>query len=159
AELQSERKVLADQARRAMAAVENRFEGIALTGRRVLFLVDMSGSMELVDERTPDANKWLGVRETVTKIMRSLPDLEKFQVLVFANRVSYLLGNEGRWLNYDPKISADRVMQALAAIRPQGSTNMYDAFETAFRFRTDGLDTIYVLSDGLPNAGPGLTAQ
>jgi hypothetical protein len=159
AELQSEKKLLSDQARRAQAAVENRFEGIALTGRRVLFLVDMSGSMELVDERTPDASKWLGVRETLAKIMRSLPDLERFQVLIFANRVSYLLGNEGRWLQYDPKTSTDRVVQALAAIRPQGSTNMYDAFETAFRFRADGLDTIYVLSDGLPNAGPGLTAE
>jgi predicted nucleic acid-binding Zn-ribbon protein len=158
AELQSEKKQLADQTRRAMAVVENRFEGIALTGRRVLFLVDMSGSMELVDERTPDASKWRGVRETVAKIMRSLPDLDKFQILIFANRVSYLLGNEGRWFNYDPKTSTDRVVQALAAIRPQGSTNMYDAFETAFRFRADGLDTIYVLSDGLPNAGPGLTA-
>ena len=156
AELQGEKKRLSEQASRALAAVENRFEGITLTGRRVVFLVDMSGSMELVDERTPDAHKWLGVRETLTKIMRSLPDLEKFQVVVFSDKVSYLLGNEGLWLEYDPKVSADRVGKALAAIRPQGSTNMYTAFETAFRFRAAGLDTIYVLSDGLPNSGPGL---
>jgi archaellum component FlaC len=159
AELQSEKKLLAEQARRAVAAVENRFEGIALTGRRVVFLVDMSGSMELVDERTPDASKWVGVRETLAKVMGSLPDLEKFQVILFANRVSYLLGKEGLWLDYDPKTSTDRVLQALAATRPLGSTNMYDAFETAFRFRAAGLDTIYVLSDGLPNSGPGLTAE
>jgi hypothetical protein len=159
AQLESERKSLADQASRALAAVENRFEGIALTGRRVIFLVDMSGSMELVDERTPDANKWIGVRETLAKVMRSLPDLEKFQVLLFANRVSYPLGNEGLWLDYDPQTSAKRITQALANVRPLGSTNMYDAFEAAFRFRAAGLDTIYVLSDGLPNAGPGLTPE
>lgn len=159
AELQGEKKQLADQASRALAAVENRFEGIALTGRRVVFLVDMSGSMELVDERTPDANKWRGVRETLVKIMRSLPDLEKFQVLLFANKVTYLLGNEGLWLDYHPKTSPDQVAQALAAVRPLGSTNMYDVFEAAFRFRPAGLDTIYVLSDGLPNAGPGLTQE
>ena len=158
-ELQDENKRLADRASRALAAAENRFEGITLTGRRVVFLVDMSGSMELVDERTPDANKWIGVRETLAKIMRSLPDLEKFQVLIFSNRVSYLAGNDGLWINYDPKTSVDRVVKALAAIRPLGSTNMYDAFETAFRFRAAGLDTIYVLSDGLPNSGPGLTAE
>jgi hypothetical protein len=157
AELQGEKKRLSEQTSRALAAAENRFEGITLTGRRVVFLVDMSGSMELVDERTPDAHKWLGVRETLTKIMRSLPDLEKFQVLVFSDKVTYLLGNEGLWLEYDPKGSADRVGKALAAIRPLGSTNMYTAFETAFRFRAAGLDTIYVLSDGLPNSGPGLT--
>jgi predicted nucleic acid-binding Zn-ribbon protein len=158
-QLQREKKALAEQANRARAAAENRFEGIALTGRRVLFLVDMSGSMELVDERTPDANKWIGVRETVAKVMRSLPDLEKFQVLIFANRPSYLLGNDGQWLNYDPRTSTDEVLKKLAAIKPKGGTNMTDAFESAFGFRSIGLDTIYVLSDGLPNTGPGLTAE
>ncbi|HLJ94854.1 MAG TPA: VWA domain-containing protein [Gemmataceae bacterium] len=158
-ELEGEKKRLADQASRALAAVENRFEGITLTGRRVIFLVDMSGSMDLVDERTPDAQKWVGVREALAKIMRSLPELEKFQVLLFANKVSYLLGNEGQWLDYDPKTSADRVTLALASVRPLGSTNMYDAFEAAFRYRSAGLDTMYVLSDGLPNAGPGLTPE
>lgn len=159
ADLESEKKRLADQASRALAAFENRFEGITLTGRRVIFLVDMSGSMDLVDERTPDPNKWIGVRDTLAKIMRSLPDLEKFQVLLFSNKVTYLLGNDGVWLDYDPQTSAKRATQALAAIRPVGSTNMYDAFEAAFRFRKAGLDTIYVLSDGLPNAGPGLTQE
>jgi hypothetical protein len=155
--LQQERKSLADQALRARAAFENRFEGIALTGRRVIFLVDMSGSMELVDIRTPAANKWVGVRETLAKIMRSLSDLDKFQVIVFSEKISYLLGNDGRWLDFDAKTSVDHAVRALAATKPTGGTNMYDAFEAAFRYRSDGLDTIYVLSDGLPNMGPGLT--
>src|SRR5205823_3220225 len=47
--LERDKQALAAQASRALAAVENRFEGIALTGRRVVFLVDMSGSMDLVD--------------------------------------------------------------------------------------------------------------
>ena len=34
-------------------------------------------------------------------------------------------------------------------------TNMYAAFDEAFRFRSLGMDTIYVFSDGLPNDGPG----
>jgi hypothetical protein len=154
--LQQEKKSLADQASRARTALENRFEGIMLTGRRVVFLVDMSGSMDYVEERTPDPEKWKGVRQTLAKVMRSLNDLEKFQVILFANKISYLLGEDGRWLDYDPKASVDRVVQALAAIKPRGSTNMYSAFEAAFRFRSQGLDTIYVLSDGLPNDGPGL---
>ena len=36
---------------------------------------------------------------------------------------------------------------------------MYTALEAAFRFRSQGLDTIYLLSDGLPNMGEGLTPQ
>ncbi len=52
AALQSEKKKVESEAARVRAAAENRFAGIALTGRRVVFLVDMSGSMELVDENT-----------------------------------------------------------------------------------------------------------
>jgi hypothetical protein len=36
---------------------------------------------------------------------------------------------------------------------------MYAALEAAFRLRPAGLDTIYLLSDGLPNVGPGLTPE
>src|SRR5262249_29649044 len=120
-------------------------------------LVDMSGSMELIDIQTPAANKWVGVRQTLAKVMRSLPDLEKFQIIVFSEKASYLLGNDGRWLDFDPKTSVDHTVRALAAVKPSGGTNMHDAFEMAFRYRADGLDTVYVLSDGLPNLGPGLT--
>ena len=157
--LQKENSALAAQVGRVRAAAENRFEGIELTGRRVLFLVDMSGSMELVDEKTPDPKKWTGVRDAMVKIMRSLPDLQHFQVLLFSDRLQYLLGSDGAWIEYDPKKSADAAYAAINAIKPKGSTNMHAAMEAAFAFRTLGLDTIYLLSDGLPNDGPGLTPE
>src|SRR5262249_39942929 len=46
---------------------------------------------------------------------------------------------------------------ALAATKPKGNTNMYAALEGAFQFRAQGLDTVYLLSDGLPNIGEGLS--
>jgi hypothetical protein len=155
----AEGRTLAGQVARVRAAAEQRFEGIALTGKRVVFLVDMSGSMDLIDDRTAAPEKWPGVRDTVLKIMRSLPQLEKFQVLLFSDKASYLLGQDGRWLDYDPATSGDRVSAALAVIRPKGNTNMYAAFEAAFQYRAQGLDTIYLMSDGLPNIGEGLTAE
>jgi hypothetical protein len=144
---------------RVVASAEQRFEGIALTGRNVVFLVDMSGSMDLVDERTPDPLKWSGVREAVQKIMRSLPNLERFQVVLFSDRIAYPLGSEGRWLSYDAKSSPGQVTKVLAATPPKGNTNMYMAMDTAFQFRAQGLDTVYLFSDGLPNVGDGLTAE
>jgi hypothetical protein len=144
-------------ANRRVTAAENRFAGIALTGKRVVFLVDMSGSMELVDPETPAPSKWQGVRETVAKIMTSLPELEKFQIIVFAEQASFLLGDEGRWIEFDTKTSVDRASKALAKTKPEGGTNMYTALEAAFRLRAAGLDTIYLLSDGLPNVGEPLT--
>jgi hypothetical protein len=140
--------------------MERRFAGIALTGKNVVFLVDMSGSMELVDSQTSAPNKWVGVRETLAKVMRSLPSLEKYQVILFSDKVLYPLGQEDGWLTADPK-SANQVLETLAdkKYKPKGGTNMYAAFEAAFRLRARGLDTIYLFSDGLPNQGAGLTAE
>jgi predicted nucleic acid-binding Zn-ribbon protein len=158
AALQNEKKTLEGEAARVRAAAENRFAGIALTGRRVVFLVDKSGSMELVDEDTPAPRKWGEVGNTVARLMRSLPDLEKYQVIVFAETASLLLGGDEGWLDYDAQSSPERVLRGLAAVKPKGGTNMYAALEAAFRMRAKGLDTIYLLSDGLPNLGEGLNA-
>ncbi len=132
---QDDRRSLQAEAVRLRAAVDNRFAGIELTGRRVVFLVDMSGSMELVDEKTPAPAKWGEVGQTVARLMRSLPALEKYQVLVFAEKVSYLLGGADAWLDYDPRTSPERAQKALAATKPDGGTNMYAALEAAFRLR------------------------
>src|SRR5579885_2969479 len=153
-----EKKGLVAAAERERLAADNRFAGIQLTGRRVVFLVDMSGSMEYVDEKTVAPEKWSGVRETLAKIMRSLPELEKYQVILFSDTVRFLFDGEEGWLDYDGK-SAGRATAALWKVKPKGGTNMYAAFDAAFRFRAQGLDTIYLLSDGLPNMGEGLTAE
>ena len=46
-----------------------------MTGKRAVFVVDISGSMKLIDDKTPAPDKWPGVVETVAKVMRGLPDL------------------------------------------------------------------------------------
>jgi hypothetical protein len=147
------------EAVRLRTAAENRFAGITLTGKRVVFLVDMSGSMDSVDEKTPAPTKWPEVRNTVARLMRSLPELEKFQVIVFAEKASFLLGSDDEWLEYEARTSPDRAVEALAKIKPDGGTNMSAAMELAFRFRATGLDTVYLLSDGLPNDGDGLPSN
>jgi hypothetical protein len=156
--VRGEKNLLRAEADRIRAAADNRFAGITLTGRRVVFLVDMSGSMGYLDDKTEAPTKWLEVRNTVAKVMRSLPDLEQYQVIVFARDAKFLLPGKG-WLKYDPKASADGVVKSLAALKPTGGTDMYAALDAAFRLRVDELDTIYLLSDGLPNYGPGLTAE
>jgi hypothetical protein len=155
--LQTEKTQWRAETARVRAEADNRFAGITLTGRRVVFLVDMSGSMEYLDDNTPAPQKWVAVRETVAKIMRSLPELRKFQVVAFSSKAIFPLGNNGDWLDFDPATSADLVLKTLAAIKPTGGTNMYNAMETVFRLRPQGLDTIYFFSDGIPNIGEGVT--
>jgi von Willebrand factor type A domain len=156
--LQDSQASLTEQVSRARAAVENRFAGIELAGRRVVFLVDISGSMQYVDSETHAPLKWPGVCAAVVKVLRSLPDLERFQLVLFSDKIVYTLGSEGQWITYDPNTSGDVVLKALTAITPKGNTNMYAALEAAFRYRALGMDTIYFFSDGLPNMGEGLPA-
>src|SRR5207249_895467 len=139
-------------------AIENRFEGIALTGKRIIFLVDMSGSMELIDNNTQSPSKWPAVCESMAKILRSVPEAQKFQVIVFSDTIAFPLGNEGRWLDVDAA-TVQKAQTALTTIKPKGGTNMYAALEAAFRYRAQGLDTIYMLSDGLPNMGAGVNPE
>jgi hypothetical protein len=91
--------------------------------------------------------------------MRSLPGLEKFQLVLFSDQVLFPLGTPDRWLDYDPKASADQVVKALAAVKPRSDTDMNAGLKAAFRFRDQGLDTVYLLSDGLPSTGEGLPAN
>jgi hypothetical protein len=156
-DLQGTKAKLADKINRLEIESQNRFAGISLTGKRVVFLIDMSGSMEMLDEKTLEGSKWGTVRDTIVKVMRSLPDIEKFQVILFSNRVTYLLPESKDWIDYDRTKSPDVVHNAMTVLKPQGDTNMYAAFEECFKFRDKGMDTIYLFSDGLPNSGPGLT--
>ena len=72
----------------------------------------------------------------------------------------YPLGHDGGWFQYRGKEDASIVATRLKAMKPTGETNMYDAFEEVFgKFRGQGLDTVYMLSDGLPNAGTGTPAD
>lgn len=134
----------------------NRFAGIDLSGKRVVCLVDMSGSMGAVDANTVEPTKWPTVCQTVQQVLKSLPDVEKFQVIVFSDKLTYPLGRPGEWLDFERGKSPDEVFNALTQTKPEGNTHLYSAFEAAFRFKPIGLDTIYLFSDGLPNVGPGL---
>jgi hypothetical protein len=169
-ELLKERAAAIDGATRAYEALkveaaslrstkDGRFAGINLTGKRAIFLVDMSGSMEMVDEKTPSPEKWKEVCTTVGRLMRSLSQLEKYQVICFSTKLLYPLGDEGKWRDHDPLKSPQQVVKALSAVKPKAGTNMYLALEAAFKYRADKLDTVYLLSDGLPNHGEGISEQ
>jgi predicted nucleic acid-binding Zn-ribbon protein len=156
-DLQGDKKKLADKLDRLRIDSEAKFAGIAMTGKSVVFLVDISGSMKLIDERTPDGNKWPGVIETVGKVMRSIPDLSRYQVVVFSRNAKYLLGTAGEWQAYKGEESVKAVTDALKDTVPAGDTNLHSGLDLAFKLRDQGLDTVYLFSDGLPTSGPGLT--
>lgn len=159
--LQDDKKALEAQLAKTKADEQNRFAGIALSGRRVVFLVDTSLSMIETADGKPFPEKWTAVAETVVKVMKSLPDLESYQLVLFSRDASYPLGQAGEWLRYDPAVSPDLVKRTLLdpKNKPDGGTNMYAGLEQAFRLRAAHLDTVYLFSDGLPSRGPGVEAN
>ncbi len=151
--VQKEKLELLQKALHMKEELANRFAGIELTGKKVIFLVDTSGSMGMLDTKTPDDKKWPTVCSIIGKLMRSLPDVTHYQVIAFSDKVTYPLGDDykRKWLVYDPKHSADFVVSKLQKLKPQGATSMYPAFDEAFLYKIGGLDTIYLISDGLPD--------
>src|SRR5262249_14102830 len=138
------------------AEKDRRFAGVTLTGRRVVFLVDVSGSMGLRDPDTEDRQKWPRGCAGLAQLMDSLPGPPEYQVILFSNRFQYPLGGERQWLPYTPRATPAEVRARVQQVAPKGETNLYAGFAEAFHYRGKGLDTIYLLSDGLPNAGEGL---
>lgn len=165
----SEQLVLAErrieQAQTKLQQIEKearkRFAGVDLTGKRVIFLVDTSGSMGKRDPSQDDPKKWQGVCETVRHVMASMTNLEHFQLITFSSKVDYPLHGAGQWLKFDRDYSALQAFEALMKIRPEGGTNLHLAFEEAFKYHTPelALDTIMLFSDGLPTESPDMTLQ
>lgn len=141
------------------AEADQRFAGIPLTGENVVFLIDISGSMAMLDEANDDPEKWPLLCETLMKLMKSIPTMQRFQVILFSDKTSYLFGNRDIWLKYEGAETAKMTRDALRKIKVEGGTNMHDAFDEAFRYRKIKLDTIYLFSDGLPNIGPGVPSS
>ena len=157
-ELRSDNRKLADKFDKLRIESENKFAGVAMSGKNVVFLIDISGSMKLIDEKTPDPTKWPGVIATVGKVMKSNPALEKYQVVIFSREAKYLFGTRD-WLDYKGDESVKKVTAALKETTPGGDTNLYDGLDLCFRLKPTGLDTIYLFSDGLPTSGQGLSPQ
>lgn len=147
------------------AEVEQRFAGIPLTGENVMFLIDISGSMAMKDENTDDPDKWPILCDTLMKLMKSIPTMKRFQVVLFSDKASYLFepgkepSRKPAWYAYEGPKTAKLTHDALRKVKVAGGTNLQDAFEEVFRYRAIKLDTIYLFSDGLPNLGDGVPAS
>src|ERR1043165_3225263 len=112
---------------------DQRFAGIPLTGENVVFLIDVSGSMTKKDSKTDDPDKWPFLCETLMKLMRSIPGLRRFQVILFSDNTHYLFGNKDYWLKYNGPETAKITCDALKKFKVGGGTNMQEGSEEAFR--------------------------
>lgn len=128
------------------------FWGMPIVSRRVVFVIDTSGSMLQAFSQATEYGAKEGTRLSAAKAqllqaLRMLPDGTRFNIIAFDRR-----GN--RWadelnvLNDPVRAEAAKWVESLST---GGATNVYDALQRAFEL--EEVDTIYLLSDGQPVGG------
>jgi hypothetical protein len=130
-----------------------------ISSNRIVFVIDVSGSMgtvgEVQDATTKEKKERIRLsrldyvkHELMAAIDQQLTPECQFNLIAFSSvatswRTQLVPATE------DDKKKAKEWVQAL---RPGGSTNTYAALEAAFENKS--VDTIYLLSDGFPTSGP-----
>jgi hypothetical protein len=139
------------------------FYGITTFSDRVLFVLDVSGSM--LDPAHPDAagarandRRIDALRREFAGAVDMLDEKKKFNVLLFNHRV---IRYQAGALPGD-RPNRDAAKRWASEVEPSSGTNIHDALETAFRLANtaaDGknylavFDTIFFMTDGTPTAG------
>jgi hypothetical protein len=141
-----------DGLKKLQNAFAKRVGGVTLEGKRVVFLVDVSGSMTELAPGIPNRDKWPLVCDHVGEVMASIAAPYQYQVITFSDAVAYPLGNKGKWLDYTKEGQARDAAARLKKIIPKGETDLGKALQEAFTYRDrkEKLEAIYVFSDGLP---------
>lgn len=154
----------------------DKFFDLNIESDRVLFVLDFSGSMaepaairseetSADGAATAQTTKAQLVVEEIKKLVMSLPDGALCNFVVFSEevRIWRAEGSRPALVALDDDARDELLGSFLDGLRPQGPTNLYDALQAALGFGGRGLydkyyaagfDTLYVITDGAPSAGP-----
>lgn len=131
------------------------FYGITTFSDRILFVLDVSGSMDKPDTKDkPEPDRLTVAKKELLGALSRVDDGHKFDVLLFNHEVlpwqpgMVVAGEDQR----------RKVKEWVEARQAVGGTNIHDALEAAFgmALRVTGepaVDTVFFLTDGTPTAG------
>jgi hypothetical protein len=114
------------------------FFGIASTGNRFCYIVDISGSMR-------SGNRIGSALQELSKSIKALPDFAKFYILFYHSAVIEPPSQRG-W-NRARRSVVRRMVTEFQTINPLGGTNPILAFEQAMKLKPLP-EVIYFLTDG-----------
>jgi hypothetical protein len=149
-------KARAKEEERRLKQITNvKFFGIRIISHRVIFIIDVSGSMN-EPMRVREAGGGADIRMEVAKreLSRCIEGLDSealFNIITFSNGVESWL--QGGITGADPK-SREEAVSYISRLGAGGATNLYDSLRLAFD--DPDADTIFILSDGEPTAGEEL---
>lgn len=130
------------------AATTTSYYGIPMVSDRVVFVVDVSGSMTAKIGTGGNRSRLDEAKRQLKRVIESRPKEFVFNVVSFHSTVDTIFDRMTRMAGR----SRAEAIKRVDALEPIGATNVHDALKRAFE-ETD-LDTIYLLSDGAPSAGP-----
>ncbi len=141
-----------EELRRLKQVTNSTFFGIRIISHRVLFIIDVSGSMEeqmrVQYEGDESLTRMAVARRELTTAIRSLERGALFNIITFSSGVDSWLDNG---VTGSSEVSRDEAEAFVARLKPGGATNLYDSIKLAFE--DTEVDTIFILSDGEPTAG------
>ncbi|MFC1587833.1 VWA domain-containing protein [Planctomycetota bacterium] len=119
--------------------------GYKIKSNRIVFIVDISGSMEAIKD---GKNRLEKAKEELSKVVDRFDTNIRFNIIAFSDCVR-MWEQEG--LLQATKENKDSALAWVSRLTPGGGTSTYEAINAAFE-KTPA-DTIYFLSDGLPSVG------
>lgn len=122
-----------------------RFYNLPVYARRVLFIIDCSGSMKHVNQGESRINR---ARREIENAIVSLPEEAHFSIIAF-NDLPFAFSQSLVLANEENKVAAVRFAQNLVAHK---HTNCYDTLSMALE-ADPNLEAIFFLSDGEPSCG------
>lgn len=149
-------KLQSDEDLRRLKQVDEtsaKFFGIRIVSRRVLFIIDVSGSMawDLHSEQAPGDPKQTRMEIAKRELLACIEALDPkslFNITVFSSDVDRWLDGGVAAYSQSNKTEAKAFVEKL---EPAGGTNIYGALKDGFN--DPDVDTIFFLSDGEPSVG------
>jgi len=140
-----------DRARRREASSTQvpAFYGLDVVSDRVVFVLDVSGSMRWGrrGEFTGGERRIVAAKRELTGVLERLPEGSSFNVIFFSQDV---ITFEDALAPMNAK-AREEVLRFVDRVIPNGATNVFGALTAAFEDAR--VDTIYLMTDGTPTVG------
>lgn len=132
--------------------IDTKFFGIRIISHRVIFIIDISGSMDdgLANDYKgkPADNRMEVAKSELSKCIQGLDPSALFNIYTFSSDVEKWVDGSLAAANEKNRTDAVAFVDKLKAF---GGTNLYGAVKAAFQ--DPDVDTIFIMSDGEPTVG------
>ncbi len=119
-------------------------------------LVDVLGKLSLSDAKKVATPKWGRTTRVAKWLLARLPKASKVTMVAFSNTARRLGGQDV--VSASQSAAMQGIVKDLGAVVPDGGTNLQLGVSTLFQANPSITD-VYLVTDGLPTLGDGLSRQ